>query len=1180
MDNNYPPYTFLDKDGNPQGILIDQWRLWEKKTGIKVSITSMDWSAALDQMQAGDFDVIDTIFMTSAREKIYDFSKPYQEIEVPIYFNNDISGIADVESLKGFSVAVKEQDAAIDFLQQHEINNLVEYDSYESIIQAAANREVVVFVVDKPPADYFLYLYGIQDQFNSTNPLYSGAFHRAVIKGNTDLLAIVENGFQQITKTEYAAIDQRWKGSRANSGEFLRIIEIIGLISLLVLLLLVIWNRSLQSQVKRKTKTVLESEQKFRQIFETTAVGMTTLNEKGEILSGNQAILQLLGYSLEEYCSLKLQDLAHTDDISFFENGIQELLSGKKDSLSREWQRKKKKGSYIWGFTTTSLVKDTSGKPVFFIEIFEDVSQRKYNDKVRESVLKISQATLSSSNLDELFTLIHQTLSEIMPVDNFYVALYDPATNLIHFPFFIDEYEESAPPIEPGHGLSDYVIRMGKPLLITTEGFHKLIDSGEVDLIGAIPVEWLGVPLIVNDQVIGLMATQSYSPSVHFSQQDAQFLEFVSTQIAQAIEIKRGEEAQHLSEMRYRYLFEDSPVSIWEEDFSQVKQFLDTLKDKGITDIREYFSENPQELVQCLSLIKVVDVNQQALQLTRSRSKDELIQNIQTVFDPAHAADFIEEMVNIAEGKTSFEWEGLNRTLDGEAFYVTLRWAVAAGYEETLSKVIVSLVDITKRKQTEAELSASEERYRNLLDNLGEGIVIIDPQTRFLFANPSANQIFGIQSGTLIQFKLHDFLSNKMLEHANQMIQSLSSDETNTFELEITRQDGELRHIQVFAKPQMDQENRIIGTFGIIHDITDRKKAEEKRIVRSQFEEMLSNVSTRFINVDNEDIDDEIDSVLKHIGLFEKVDRTDIFRIDQQTKTMSNTHEWCREGFDPRINELQNLSLSDFPWLIDRISCEPLIIHRVIDLSEAACAEKAIFMQHGIKSMAVFPMWVNLELVGFIGFVALENEHHWDEENITMLQQFTNVITNAIERSRLLKILEDRAIRDELTGVLNRRGFLQIANIELSRAHRYNRPVGMILLDMDHLKHINDTYGHVAGDQALQKISNYCQLNLRENDVLSRWGGDEFVIMLPESNQEATLHVANRLQQSIAENPLRFADQEIMLSISAGVAFSDEKIRTLDELFRTADKALYQAKESGRNRIMTQQLVHQPPITK
>jgi hypothetical protein len=145
MDNNYPPFVFTDENGALQGILIDQWRLWEQKTGIPVEITGLDWGEALRRMEAGEFDVIDTIFYSESRAKIYDFSQPYQTIDVPIYFDNTISGITDAESLRGFQVAVKANDAVIEFLAAKGIENLLIYNSYEAIIKAAVDHNVVVF---------------------------------------------------------------------------------------------------------------------------------------------------------------------------------------------------------------------------------------------------------------------------------------------------------------------------------------------------------------------------------------------------------------------------------------------------------------------------------------------------------------------------------------------------------------------------------------------------------------------------------------------------------------------------------------------------------------------------------------------------------------------------------------------------------------------------------------------------------------------------------------------------------------------------------------------------------------------------------------------------------------------------------------------------------------------------
>lgn len=253
IDDNYPPYVFKDSAGRVQGILIDEWKLFEKKTGIKIIIDVMDWSKALKLMKQGKYDVIDTIFYNKERAKLYDFTKAYAKIDVPIFFNKNISGISDVESLNGFTIAAKTGDNCIDFLKNYGITDIKEFNSYESIIKAASEHKISVFVVDKPPALYYMYKLQIQDQFNYSAPLYSGEFHRAVKKGNIKLLKFVESGFGKITTSEYASIEKKWEGSSPNTSEFIKNILIITLIIVLILIFFIIWNSTLQQKVKQKT---------------------------------------------------------------------------------------------------------------------------------------------------------------------------------------------------------------------------------------------------------------------------------------------------------------------------------------------------------------------------------------------------------------------------------------------------------------------------------------------------------------------------------------------------------------------------------------------------------------------------------------------------------------------------------------------------------------------------------------------------------------------------------------------------------------------------------------------------------------------------------------------------------------------------------------------------------------
>ncbi|EGW36300.1 HD domain-containing phosphohydrolase [Desulfosporosinus sp. OT] len=263
MDDNYPPYSFRDSQGNLQGITIDQWKLFEQKTGIIVNITGMTWNKAYESMLHGEFDVIDTISYNSNRAQIYDFSKPYATIDVPIFFQKNISGITDVDSLKGFTIAAKKGDNCINVLKEHGITNIEEYDSSEAVVQAAKDHKAVIFTMGKPPALYYLYKMGIQDNFKySSSPLYTGQFYRAVKKGYSGYLPTINNGFAKISENEYQAIDKKWFGLTNipfYDAPLFRLIIIFGVAVFLVVLLLFLWNRTLQRMVKQKTSELLNA---------------------------------------------------------------------------------------------------------------------------------------------------------------------------------------------------------------------------------------------------------------------------------------------------------------------------------------------------------------------------------------------------------------------------------------------------------------------------------------------------------------------------------------------------------------------------------------------------------------------------------------------------------------------------------------------------------------------------------------------------------------------------------------------------------------------------------------------------------------------------------------------------------------------------------------------------------
>ncbi len=171
----------------------------------------------------------------------------------------------------------------------------------------------------------------------------------------------------------------------------------------------------------------------------------------------------------------------------------------------------------------------------------------------------------------------------------------------------------------------------------------------------------------------------------------------------------------------------------------------------------------------------------------------------------------------------------------------------------------------------------------------------------------------------------------------------------------------------------------------------------------------------------------------------------------------------------------------------------------------------------------------------------------------------------AIQNAQLFRDVQRLAITDPLTGVHNRRHFLELAEREFSRTRRYGRSLSMIVLDLDHFKKVNDTYGHSAGDQVLRTITKRLAENIRDIDILGRYGGEEFVILLPETERAAALYVAERLRENVTATPIETDRANISLTISLGVATSTPTTESLTPLIDLADGAMYKAKQAGGN---------------
>jgi diguanylate cyclase (GGDEF)-like protein/PAS domain S-box-containing protein len=215
--------------------------------------------------------------------------------------------------------------------------------------------------------------------------------------------------------------------------------------------------------------------------------------------------------------------------------------------------------------------------------------------------------------------------------------------------------------------------------------------------------------------------------------------------------------------------------------------------------------------------------------------------------------------------------------------------------------------------------------------------------------------------------------------------------------------------------------------------------------------------------------------------------------------------------------------------------------------------------------------WLGVPLIAqdkVIGLLAIDSvvKNHFTNEDISVAATFANQVSVALENARIFKETQDQALTDQLTGVYNRRGLFDLAKSDFLKSLSSGHALSGIMIDIDHFKTINDTYGHSIGDQVLREIAKRCKKCVRGLDYVGRYGGEEFLIILPETNIKTSIMVAERLRKIIADKPIIIGeDLELNVTASLGVAQRDENTTTLDMLIKRADQAMYVAKHKGRN---------------
>ncbi len=323
---------------------------------------------------------------------------------------------------------------------------------------------------------------------------------------------------------------------------------------------------------------LLENENRYKNFIEQTSEGISYLKFDVPIdirLPIEEQIVKMYKYGYVSECNdslAKMYGLKNRDEL--IGKKLVEIHGSSNNEVNVKAFKDLKENNYNIKNVITEEI-NTNNQKLYFLNnsigIIEDgfllgiwgaqidITEKQKNEKNITAAFKISEAVHQSKDINEMYSFIHIIVSTLMPAKNFYIAIYDEVNDIITFPYFVDEYDKIAPPRKRSNGITEYLLRTGKPLLATPEVINELRKKGESLAYGTESIDWLGVPLKIKDKTFGVIAVQSYTEGVRYTENDIEMLEFVSEQVAMAHERKSSEESLISSEVKNRAILSAIP---------------------------------------------------------------------------------------------------------------------------------------------------------------------------------------------------------------------------------------------------------------------------------------------------------------------------------------------------------------------------------------------------------------------------------------------------------------------------------------------------------------------------------------------------------------------------------------------------------------------------------------------
>ena len=622
-------------------------------------------------------------------------------------------------------------------------------------------------------------------------------------------------------------------------------------------------------------------------------------------------------------------------------------------------------GNNLWFDANVSKLSENQ---VFWVA--RDITDRKINELTQIAITQISESVLSSKTTDELYKSIHEAVKPLLPVNNFYIAQHDPSTNLITFPYHVDEIDEDWSPRRLGRGLTSYVLRTGRPLRTTPEIFAELEAAGEVINDGVRAVDWLGIPLRSKQVVSGVIAIQSYDQETRITERHKEILAVIALQVSSAIERFLAEREIQ----KFKLGIDRSDNAVFITDVEGTIQYANPAFEKV------YGFANDETIGKTPRILKSGVV-------------------------PDEQYKYFWETLLTGGTVTA---EIINKTKNGRLIPIA---GTNSPILDESGKIIGFLAvhqDITERKQAEEAIRESDARTRLILETAIDAFISIDSQSGITEWNPQAAQIFGWTRQEAVGRNLADLIIPETYRDAHRrgLKHYLATGEGPVLNqrIEITglHRDGHLFPIELAITSIPSADNPTFTAF--IRDITERKRAEEAirrqneylavsgeigRLVTSTLD--LNTIFTRTVNL----ISERFGFYYAAIYIIEETG----FNVILREATGEAGEKMKAQGYSIVVGShsvIGKVAESIEPTLVNDTDLEPLYLPNPFLLDT--------------RSEVAIPLRIGTRIVGVIDIQSTQVQA-FTQDDLSVLQSLADQVTVAIDNARSYE-LSQQLIKD------------------------------------------------------------------------------------------------------------------------------------------------------------------------